>query len=517
MNEKEEPMELDRGLELLAKSSVIVFVGLLLSKILFYIYRFVIARSFGPEIYGVFSLAIAIFTIFTIFPLLGFDRGILRFVSFYQGGKDNRKIRYLFSFSKRFLLSSSILTAIILFLLADAISLKIFHNPGLIFFLKVFSFVIPLYVFSTFYLSIIRASEKIFWYSFILNILQNVLKLFSLVILIYLGFGLNSISYSYLLGILGMFLVSYFFCRISFPTIFEKSNLKEKNKLDLRKSFLEYSWPLMFFGVINILFFWVNSLLIGYFKGTYDVGLYNAAVPLAALLAFFPELFIQLFFPLINKEYSRKNILFIKELSKQLGKWIFLINLPLFIIIFFFPGAIINILFGKEYIVAANVLRILVVGEFVACLMVYICDNLMSMKGRSKLILMNIVFAVIFCSLLSIFLIPKYGIIGAAISVAITQILLSIIFLIETNYYLSIIPVKRKMLKIFFVSLIPMILLFYSRRIIPINTLSIILLGFLFLSLYLLLILTTKCLDKNDFEVLKSILNFKRFNHFFQS
>ncbi|MFA4952611.1 MAG: flippase [Candidatus Pacearchaeota archaeon] len=509
--------DLNQGLKLLVKSSIVVFIGLFLSKVLFYVYRFIIARFFGPEIYGVFSLALAIFIIFTLFPMLGFDRGILRFVSLYRGERNTQKIKYLVSFSIKFLLVSSIFASIILFSLADIISSKIFDNSNLVPFLKIFSFIIPLFIFSTFFLSIIRAYEKISWYSFILNILQNILKPISLLVLIYLGFSLNSISYSYSIGILGMLVASYIFCRISFPTIFKKSKLKKKNKLILRRDFLVYSWPIMFFGVVNTIFFWIGSFSIGYFKGALEVGFYNAAVPLASLLGFFPELFIQLFFPLITREYSKKNLNVIKELSKQLGKWIFILNLPLFIILFFFPGAIINLLFGKEYIIAETALRILSVGTFIACSTIYISDNLLSMKGKSKLIMINIIFAAILNFLLNIFLVPRYGITGAAMSATITQVLLGLALIIETKYYLSIIPIRRKMFKILFISLIPTILLFYSRKIILINFLSMFLLGFLFLSVYILLILITNCLDKNDFVVLRSILNFKRFNHFFQS
>ena len=261
----------------------------------------------------------------------------------------------------------------------------------------------------------------------------------------------------------------------------------------------------MLFGVINTILFWIDSFSIGFFRNTSEVGLYNVAVPLAALLGFFPELFIQLFFPLITKEYSKKNIPLIKELSKQLGKWIFMLNLPLFIILFLFPGAIINILFGKEYILAENSLRILSLGTFVATSTIYISDNLLAMKGKSKLILANILIAAIINILLDIFLVPKYGINGAAIATAIVHILLGFAILFEAKYYSSIVPVRRKMFKILFISLIPTILLIFLRKIIPINLISIVLLGILFLFLYILLIFITNCLDKNDFMILKSI------------
>ena len=51
---------LDKSLKLLVKTSVIVFIGIALSKILTYGYRVIIARHYGPEVYGLFSLSLMI-------------------------------------------------------------------------------------------------------------------------------------------------------------------------------------------------------------------------------------------------------------------------------------------------------------------------------------------------------------------------------------------------------------------------------------------------------------------------
>ncbi len=62
--------EINTGLKMLAKSSMIVLIGIFLSKLFTYIYRIVIARYFGPEVYGVFSLALIILGFFIAFSSL---------------------------------------------------------------------------------------------------------------------------------------------------------------------------------------------------------------------------------------------------------------------------------------------------------------------------------------------------------------------------------------------------------------------------------------------------------------
>ena len=59
MNKKKENL-FDRSLVLLVKSSFVVFVGLFFSKICTYGYRIVVARYYGPEVYGLFALSLMV-------------------------------------------------------------------------------------------------------------------------------------------------------------------------------------------------------------------------------------------------------------------------------------------------------------------------------------------------------------------------------------------------------------------------------------------------------------------------
>jgi len=509
---KNNNQEIDKGLKLIVKSSIIVFIGLFLSKIFLYVYRIIIARCFGAEIYGLFSLALMIIGWFIAFSSLGLREGLLRYIAFYRGKKELHKIKYIFRFSMNILFFSTLISGIILFLLSEFISINIFHNSDLIIFLKIFSILIPISVFSYLFLSIIKAYEKIGWYSFISNILQNFVKLVVLIILIIFGFKTNSIIFSYFIGILVMLFASYLFCKYKLPEIFEKSKLEEIQKKKISKQLLFYSLPLMFSSVLFTIFSWTDSFFIGFFKGASEVGIYNVAVPIAVLLGFAPILLTQLFFPLITKEYSRKNVDLIKELSKQVSKWIFIINFPLFILLVFFPGAVINVLFGVEYLVAENSLRFLAIGTLVSSTLI-ISPLLIEVVGKSKIHLIDGIFALILNIILNYVLIPMeniffienaLGINGAAIATTISSVFLYTLFLFQTKHYLLFIPLRRKILSVSIISIIPTFLLFYIKKFIQINFISLILLSSFFILSYILLILITGCLDKNDIMILKS-------------
>tara|TARA_Y100000034_G_scaffold45936_1_gene56472 strand:+ start:858 stop:2390 length:1533 start_codon:yes stop_codon:yes gene_type:complete len=496
--------ELNRYFKLLVKSSLFVFFGIFLSKIFSYIYRVIIARYFGPEIYGSFSLAIIIFLWFVVFSSLGLFEGLLRFIPFYKGKRKINNIRYVFKFSLIVLFFSSIIAGLILFFLAEFISINIFNDINLIFFLKIFSLLIPIYIISYALLTVIQSFEKIGAHSFIADFLQNFLKVIFLIVLIFIGLNTNAILFSYFLGVLGVFLISFFYCKYNLSEIFKKIKLNKSSKKKIRKELFSYSWPLILLGILSEIMPNIDSFVIGYFNGTFDVGIYNAAIPIAWLIVFFPSLFIRLFSPLINKEFSRKNLGLVSELSKQIVKWILIVNLPFFILMILFPGVFINILFGSEYLGAENSLRFLATAYLFSSITI-ISHNLISMTGKSKIILTNIVIASFLNLILNLFLVPVYGISGAAFATMISQIILTFIFFFQTKYYTSIVPLRRKMVRIFFSIIPPTILLIYFKQFISSNLPALFFQGSLFILFYLFLIFITKSLDENDIMILNTI------------
>ncbi|MDO8623503.1 MAG: flippase [archaeon] len=515
MKESNNREELNGILRLIVKTSFLVFLGIFLSKIISYLYRIIIARSLGPEAYGLFSIALMILGWFIAFSSLGLTQGLLRYIPFYRGNKEFDKIRYIFKFSVILLFFSTIFSGIILFFFSEFISINLFHNPNLTLFLKIFSFLIPLSVLSSVFLSIIQSYERIGWYSFILNILQNLVKLSVLILVIYLGFGLNSIIISYFAGILVTLLVSYLFCKYKLSEIFWKVKLNTEEKKKISNSLIIYSFPLMFSEMMSNIFYWIDSFFIGIFKDVSAVGIYNAAVPIAVLLSFAPGLFLQLFFPIINREYSKKNISLIVEISKQISKWVFIINLPIFIFMFFFPGAVINILFGVEYLSAVNALRLLAVGGLISSIFI-VFPQVLLMLGKSKIFLVDMILASILNIVLNFFLIPmdkigfitnSDGITGAALATTISMIFLNMLFFLQVKKQLHAILLGGKIAKIFLISIIPTFLLVYLTQSVEINFFTLIFLSSVFVIIYLLLILITGCFDKNDMMIIKSIKN----------
>jgi O-antigen/teichoic acid export membrane protein len=496
--------EKDRYLKLLAKTSFFVFISIILSKIFSYGYKIVIARTMGAEIYGLFSLAIILIGFFITFASLGLIDGLLRYIPFYRGKKELKKVKFLVKTCFVVLLITSILSFILLFTLSEFISIHIFKNPDLIYYLKILSLVVPFTIISSIFLTIIRSFERATSYSFLTNVLQNGLKFLLLILFIFMGLKTNALLFSYLFAFIGLCMVSYFVARTHLKKVFKEKELKSNEKRIIFKELLSYSWPLIFVGVLYTLFYWIDSLMIGYFKTVSDVGLYNATLTVISLFSIAQSLFVQLFIPLVSKKFSQNKLTLIKQLTQQITKWIYLLNLPIFVMIFLFPGVVINFFFGSEFIIAQTSLRILALGGLFAGFL-GVLTGLVNIQGSTKIILKDFIAFSVLNVILNILLIPKYGINGAAIATTISWVLFTTILFAQVKTKLGFFALRKVIIKITLVMLLPLLILLSIDKMIVPTMSNLVLTGLIFLLSYFSLLLITRCLDKDDLMIIKSI------------
>ena len=460
--------EISLSLNKLVKSSIIVFVGLILSKLLTYVYRVVIARTYGPESYGVYSLALVCVGWFIAFATLGLSEGSLRYFVYYREKKQKESSKYLMKMSLTFLTISSILSAIILYIFSDNIAIGLFNSPELAYLLKWFSLGIPLSILVLPFVMLMRANENISAYTIIYSVVQNISKVFLVSVIILAGMSFETaIVGSYLASLLIVLIVAYLYIRIKVSEMLLAPKINKEDKKSIRQEVFRYSAPMLFYSILVSVLYWIDSMSLGYYKTPFEVGLYNAAVPIALLLSLAPELFSQLFYPLITKYYTLKKSEVVRQLVKQVSKWIFAINIPIGVMIILYPEVILSILFGNEYIGASRALQILALSNVYASV-AFISTSFISASGRSKTVLINMLIASFVNVILNSLLVPKQyilgldnsdGLIGAAIATLISITLLNTLFIIQTKKIIGAVPFRMKMISIMLSSIIPIFLL----------------------------------------------------------
>ena len=152
--------EIDKSLGILAKSAFIVLIGLVLSKVFSYTYRIMIARIYGPDIYGVFLLAFSIIGFFIYLVLMGFDSGLVRYIPIYSAEKKRKNIKFIINFSFWTTVIFGVSFGVILFSFSNLISTGFFHEPRLVLFLQIFSVLVPIIALTNYFLAIINGYDS---------------------------------------------------------------------------------------------------------------------------------------------------------------------------------------------------------------------------------------------------------------------------------------------------------------------------------------------------------------------
>ena len=106
---------------------------------------------------------------------------------------------------------------------------------------------------------------------------------------------------------------------------------------------------------------------------------------------------------------------------------------------------------------------------------------------------------------LNFIFVPLYGISGAGFATMLSLIIFNIILILQAHKYFLVIPIKRKILKISLILILSTVVLLIIKPSIERNLFSLLLYCSFFLAIYILLVISTNCLDKNDWYILKTI------------
>jgi len=118
----------------------IVFTGVVLELVVSFVAKLLIARYLGPTDYGAVSIGLKLMTATSIFVLVGLDSGIGRYLPRRDDPADRRGV---LKSALEIALPVGLLAGVGLFLTADPIAVRVFHDPAVAPVIRVFSVVLP--------------------------------------------------------------------------------------------------------------------------------------------------------------------------------------------------------------------------------------------------------------------------------------------------------------------------------------------------------------------------------------
>ena len=432
----------DRDFSELLKGGGISFILRFGGLTVGYLLTLVIANLFGAKGLGDYVLAIAVLRLFTLLAKLGLDTTSIRFIASFAS---QDKWTSIFKFRKQvvsILSISSVVGSVLMYFLSVPISQLINANP-LYIQINAF-FVLPMIFFMLHYQSL-RGLKRIAEFSFFYRMAQALFSLISIVIL-YQFFATSDIPvYAYLISVFIVSVLSF----ISFRYWLNKrSKGIDSAELEIMSysDLFKISIPLMFAQSVQFIMAWTDKLMLGNMMGSEEVGIYFTVFKLSMFASLALMAINSIASPKFAELFGKKDFDGLKKVAHQSSKMIFLATLPLVLFFFAFPDFLLG-LFGEEFKVGVKAFVFLSLGKLISSFSGSV-GSLLQMTGK-QVIFMSVLFVgAIVNVLLNFFLIPKFGINGAAlasmISLSVWNLIMVYFVKREFGFYTFYIPFLKR-------------------------------------------------------------------------
>jgi O-antigen/teichoic acid export membrane protein len=186
---------------------------------------------------------------------------------------------------------------------------------------------------------------------------------------------------------------------------------------------------------------WADTLLLGLFRDSAQVGIYNVATRLVMLAAFVMAPINSAFQPYIAHLFHQGRMRDLEQLYRTTTSWIVRLSLPAFFALLVFPERMLQ-LFGPEFTAGTTVTMILALGKLVDAA-TGPCGLMLNMSGRVRTNMVDNVVALVLNVALNLVLIPAYGITGAAVAWAISLTVVNAARVEQVRRSLGVLPFGR--------------------------------------------------------------------------
>ncbi len=478
-----------------------VFLGMVASILLWFVTKVLIVRNTTKEELGIYSIVVAVAGMVSVFACLGIQEGVPRSIAVFLGEGRDEGAHSISRTAIRTGLASGTIFFLLLALFAGTISRHFFYKPELETPLLVISGFIPCSVFASIVAGILRGHRIIYPKVFFLDIGQPLLFLAFICLFMFLHLKFLGIiaAYTMAMAMVAVVMAAFFFNRTSGGGPPRKG---EKYDMEL----IKFSAPLLITGILGMVLAWSDTLMLGRYTLAEEVGLYSVSISLAKLLAFPLGAMVFIYLPIAGQMYAKGQMAELKKTYQVLTKWNFAVTLPIFFILFFFPEMTISFFFGSRFVDSTTSLRILSIC-FLFHAFLGANGVLMITLGRAKELMNISIFGTALNVVLNWVLIKHAGMgnVGAAVATLVSYFALNVLVSVILYKASGIHPLTSKYLRPIAASMVVAAILYATAKSLPLSFWMMPLYLALFLGGYVLSLLMTGSLDKEDLFLFDAI------------
>jgi len=394
-----------------AINSSIILAGRLISKIMGLFTIVLLARYLGVALFGQYSLVLAFVGFFLYLNDFGVTQVIVRRIS-----QSSEKINELVSNT----LTLKIVFAFFAIFSTIVFSFLFAYPIEIILLIFVFALTILPSTITSIFNGVFQAKLKI-KYAMFSEIVQYTIFLLLIIPLIYFKADLLHFFLAFLVGTLGALFTSWFFVR---------KYVKLRFLIDFKewKVLFKTGLPFAFTLIFSSLYSRIDVLMLSKMVNDSAVGFYAASFRITESLAIIPNAFVIPLFPVMSALFRTSNPNL--KISYKLGfKYLSIFFLPIAFGGSILAQRIITLVYGTDFVnPVMNLTFVVLIWAAFILFINQISSTVLYSIFKEKIVMKSLMIGIFANVILNIFLIPVYGIVGAAISTLLTELMIFSIF-----------------------------------------------------------------------------------------
>lgn len=401
----------------------------------------ILTRILGARDFGFYALANTITTVISIASSFGFPMSLVYFVARDNERKEYSSLRWVVGAAIKTTLLVSVFFLLILLLLVPFISDNLFRKSGLNLPLFGLAFSLPFLALYNVKSSILQGLRKIRKRVFIERIAHPLIYSLLLLFGAYFFREMEFVLACFVIAAFLVFLLSHVWSQKELRSIPVEARKPRGNWREL----LSFSTPILFLNFLNFFILQSDILMMGFFRGAKEVGIYAIASRLAQGVGMPADSLGASVAPSFSAMAGKNDFAGLAGLYKASTRWIFIAASLVSLILIFGSEAILSI-FGKDFKEGVYVLSILTLGQLFSAAF-GTNGTLITQTGHPKINLFNGIFMGTGNILLLVVLVPRYGALGAATASALSLVALNMVRSVEIEAILKISPWNKTIFK----------------------------------------------------------------------
>ena len=372
-------------------------------------FSWLIARQYGAEGVGLFSIALTTAALGSTTALIGLEYVTVRSVATSYGAGNTGDARQAVVQAISQTAVTSILLAAVLFIVRDFFAASVLDEPGAAIFIGVMAFAIPLIAFTKIASAALRGSGRVLASQLIDGPVGTGGAAVGLGLLMFAGYAGNALTPPVLYCIFGAIAAG------SGWVMLRRHMRAWHPPSGNRLRTLAVGFPILCAVFSNLFAEWFAVIMLTASAGANETGLFRIAFQIVAVVNLLNTTAESILGPPIAQAYAVGDVTRIGRIVRLTALGLVGIASPYLAMIFFAPHFVLS-LFGPEFDAAANALLVLAAGQVVNLLGGPV-GLVLIMTGNERWTLAYGVAAAVVCIALCLWLIPLYGLMGAAIAI----------------------------------------------------------------------------------------------------